>query len=155
MYPFHATSICTIKPLSRKFKCRCNSTYVFRLFVEAEFNELFKLFAVVACQLRWVVLWNEEQNSHRMHFRVGRLTLGKFDGRDSQTPYVCLQLKKRKKLSKITRMHVYSLTATFQLNLGEPGDPSHSGAVTNVKMSNGDRGNSHSQHRNVPHSIKL
>jgi len=41
--------------------------YIFWFFIEAEFDKLFKLFAVVASQLWRIVLRNQKENSHWMH----------------------------------------------------------------------------------------
>jgi len=58
-------------------------SYIFWFFVEAEFDKIFELFAVVSSQLRRVVLGNQKQNPHWMHLRVGWLSLRKLYRCDS------------------------------------------------------------------------
>lgn len=45
---------------------------------------------MVALQRGWVILGNQEQDSHRVEVRVWRLPLGQLDGCDAQGPDVSL-----------------------------------------------------------------
>lgn len=44
----------------------------------------------MALQRGWVILGNQEQDSHRVEVRVWRLPLGQLDGCDAQGPDVSL-----------------------------------------------------------------
>lgn len=46
---------------------------------------------MVALQCGWVVLGNQEQDSHRVEIRVWRLPLGQLNGCDAQGPDVSLE----------------------------------------------------------------
>ena len=70
-------------------------SYVFGVFVETRLGELLELFRVGSGQFWRVVLWNEEEDPHRMQLRVGRFALGQFDGRDAQRPNVGLMSTKK------------------------------------------------------------
>lgn len=70
-------------------------THILRILVKARLDELLELARVVARQLRRVVLGDEEEYAHGMQLRVGRLALGKLDGRDAQRPDVRLAVVAR------------------------------------------------------------
>lgn len=82
-------------------------TYIFRVFVEAEFNEVFERFTEVAGQLRRIVLRDEEQRPHRVQLGMRRLALRQLDRGDTETPDVdlfrtapqCVHLVSVKRLS--------------------------------------------------------
>ena len=66
-------------------------TYKAGLLIQTGLDELLQGFAVVAFQGGRVVLWDEEQDFHGVHFRVGRFPLGQLNRRDTQGPDICLQ----------------------------------------------------------------
>lgn len=56
-------------------------TYKAGLLIQTGFYKFFERFAVVSFQCGWVVLWDEEQDLHRMELRVGGLSFSQLYGR--------------------------------------------------------------------------
>lgn len=69
--------------------------YIFWVLIEARLDELFEGFRVAACQLRGVVLGDEEEHPHGVQLGVGGLALGQLDGGDAERPDVRLAVVTR------------------------------------------------------------
>ena len=83
-------------PISEEYAARRKGkknvlAYMFRVFIEAGFDEFLELLAVVASQLGRVVFGYQEEDAHRMQIGIGRLSFGQFDGRYPQRPYISLR----------------------------------------------------------------
>ena len=70
---------------------KCSTAYVVCILVQTGVDKVFEVLAELAIQFGRVILRYEEENTHWMQLRVGRLTMCKLDGSDTQRPDVSLQ----------------------------------------------------------------
>jgi hypothetical protein len=71
-----AVGLCKIKLDMRHETKMTSGTYIVWVFVKTGLNKVLKVLGVGACQLWWIVFWNEEENSHRVQLGIWWLSFG-------------------------------------------------------------------------------